>query len=106
MSRIGSIAEMFAGKFWAAAKVVVGSVIARVFTALGVTLTTYNGALPSLKSFLMPYFSALPPAALQLMSAVGFDIAVTMILSAYVVRLSWKVAFIPIAAMAAAGEQS
>ena len=81
--------------FLGALKSAVGGLVARVLGAFGLSLVTFNGLLPDLKSFLGGYLSSLPPEILNLASAVGLDVAMTMVISALTVRMAWSVFVVP-----------
>lgn len=73
----------------------VGGLVNKVLATFGLSLVTFNGLLPDLKSFLSGFLDDLPPTVLQLASAVGLDVAMTMIISALTVRMAWSVFIIP-----------
>lgn len=83
------------GYLFGTLKTAIGGLVARVLGTFGLSLVTFNGILPDLKSFLGGFLDNLPPAVLQLASAVGLDVAMTMIISALTVRLAWSVFIIP-----------
>jgi energy-converting hydrogenase Eha subunit G len=95
MSAIGEIILALVKTLIFHVKAVAASIIGRILSAFGLTLVTFNGVLPTLKSFIMTYVQAVPPRALEIVSALGVDVAMTMILSALTVRLAWKVWIIP-----------
>ncbi|MEQ1511613.1 MAG: DUF2523 family protein [Lysobacteraceae bacterium] len=95
MSKIGNIFDVFIPKLWAGLQIAIAGIVGRCLATLGLSLVTFNGVLPSLKAFLLDFVALLPPSALQMLSAIGFDIAATMILSALSVRMAWKVFIIP-----------
>lgn len=83
------------GYLFGTLKTVIGGLVARVLGTFGLSLVTFNGLLPDLKSFLAGFLDNLPPTVLQLASAVGLDVAMTMIVSALTVRLAWSVFIVP-----------
>ena len=83
------------GYFFGTLKTALGALVARVLGTFGLSLVTFNGILPDLKAFLAGFFDNLPPALLQLASAVGLDAGMSMIISALSVRLAWKVFVVP-----------
>lgn len=83
------------GHFLSALKLAAAGIVARVLGAFGLSIVTFNGILPDLKDMLSGYMSALPPAVVQLASAVGLDVAMTMVVSALTVRMAWSVFVIP-----------
>lgn len=67
-----------------------GYFFVRLLIALGIGVTTYTVALPSLKSFIQSHFNSLPPSVLQMVGVLRLDIAIVMILSAAVVNIGYK----------------
>ena len=76
----------------------IGGLVARVLSTFGLSLVTFNGILPDVKAFLFGFFDDLPPTIVQLASAVGLDVAMSMIVSALTVRMAWRVFIIPTSA--------
>lgn len=83
------------GYLFGTLKTVIGGLVARILGTFGLSLVTFNGILPDLKAFLAGYLDNLPPALLQLASAVGLDVGMTMIISALSVRMAWSVFVVP-----------
>ena len=83
------------GHFFGALKNVISNLVGRVLGTFGLSLVTFNGILPDLKTFLYGFFDDLPPKVVQLASAVGLDAGMTMIVSALTVRMAWQVFVIP-----------
>jgi hypothetical protein len=81
--------------FFGMLKTAIGGLVARILGAFGLSLVTFNGILPDLKSYLGGLFSSLPPALTQLASAVGLDVGMTMVISALTVRMAWSVFVVP-----------
>lgn len=76
-------------------KTAAGGLVARVLGAFGLSVVTFNSVLPDLKLYLNDFLQNLPAPVLQLASAVGLDIAMTMIVSALTVRMAWSVMIVP-----------
>ena len=83
------------GKFFVLFKDAVAGLVSKVLGTFGLSLVTFNGILPDLKAFLAGFFDDLPPAVVQLASAVGLDAGMSMIVSALTVRMAWSVFIIP-----------
>lgn len=76
-------------------RMAIAGLVGRVLGTFGLSLVTFNSVLPDLKAFLAGYLDNLPPSLLQFASAVGLDVAMTMVISALTVRMAWKVFIIP-----------
>lgn len=66
-------------------------IIGRVLLTFGIALATNEIALPALKSFVQSYMGGLPSVLLAYASALAFDKAVTMILSAAIATRAQRV---------------
>lgn len=95
MTKIGEIVLAFATKFFNVFKLGMATIVGRVLATFGLSLVSFNGILPNLKAFVAGYVNQLPPQALEMASALGFDVFCTMILSALSVRFAWKVMLVP-----------
>lgn len=95
MSFITDLAVGIASRAFGVFKAGAAFIVGRVLAAFGLTLVTFNGVLPGLKSFVQGYYTALPAEKLEFLNAIGLGQAMTMILSALAVRLAWKVFVIP-----------
>ncbi len=69
--------------------------ITKVLSAMGLTVLSLNTILPTAKNFVQNYIVQLPPKLLELAAAVGIDVAVSMVISAAVVKVSFKVFIVP-----------
>lgn len=65
--------------------------VGRVLLAFGIGFVTHTVAMPALKSFVQSKVSGLPAVLYAYFGATGFDVAVTMILSAWIAGRSQKV---------------
>jgi len=70
-------------------------IVGKVLATFGLTTVTFNAVLPNLKAFVMQYVVQLPASMLDFLSYLGVGTAMTMILSALTVRLTWKVFIVP-----------
>ena len=95
MNTIGEIIKSAAWKFFSVFRDGSIYIVGKIVSWFGVTLVTWNAILPDLKGFVENYVADLPDQAKVMMSALGVDQALSMILSALVIRLAWKVFFIP-----------
>lgn len=84
------LSHLFVGLKQAAA-----GIVGKVLSTFGLTLVSFNAVLPQLKSFLASQVAGLPGWATNLISALGIDVAMTIIFSALSVRMAWKVWVIP-----------
>ncbi|KAB8191353.1 DUF2523 domain-containing protein [Lysobacter maris] len=73
----------------------IGGLVARALGAFGLTIVSVRSLLPDLKSFVLGYVNQLPQGPLDFLSAIGFDIAMTMVLSALTIRMAWKILIVP-----------
>ncbi|APR11032.1 DUF2523 domain-containing protein [Xanthomonas citri pv. citri] len=73
----------------------IGRIVSKITASFGVTLVSVNALLPNLKTFITTYVGALPDWAQNFLGAVGFDIFITMIISALSVRFMFKVIPMP-----------
>lgn len=72
---------------------VLAGVVARVLIALGITFATYTGiqsGLDLVLSYIQNETGALPAATVQLMALAKIDVALSMIFSAYGLRLVFQ----------------
>lgn len=76
-------------------KVGIGSIVARLLGAFGLTVVSFNSLLPNIKAFIQNFISGIPAEALNLLGALGVGQAMAMIASAYVVKLAWRVWIVP-----------
>ena len=83
------------GYMFGMAKTVVAGLVGRVLGTYGLSVVTFNEVLPDLKSFVSGFFTSLPTVVVELASAVGLDIAMSMIISALTISMAWRVFVIP-----------
>lgn len=67
----------------------------KVLATFGLTTVTFNAVLPNLKAFVLQYIGGLPPAAMDMLSYLGVGTAMSMVLSALTVRMTWKIFIVP-----------
>jgi len=76
-------------------KMAAAGIVGKVLGTFGLTMITFDALLPNLKAFVMGYVSGMPADALNMMGALGIGQAMSMILSALAVRITWKVYIVP-----------
>ncbi|WP_312252375.1 DUF2523 family protein [Stenotrophomonas sp.] len=76
----------------------IGRIVSKGLSAAGITLVSINQLLPQLKSSITNYVGGLPDWAHNFIGAVGFDVFMTMVLSALSVRFMFKVIPMPTSA--------
>ncbi|HEY4583748.1 MAG TPA: DUF2523 family protein [Lysobacter sp.] len=81
----------------------IGRIGAKVLSTYGVSLVSVNSLLPPIKAYIVQYANALPPKASQLLGALGFDVFVTIILSAVCVAYGSRLIPMPTSAAKAMG---
>ncbi|UNU12605.1 DUF2523 family protein [Xanthomonas translucens] len=79
------------GKLKDAAAGIVGKILA----TFGLTAVTFQSILPSLKAFVLQYVGGLSGPTLDLLGYLNVGTAMSMVLSALTVRLTWKVFLVP-----------
>lgn len=72
-------------------KLAASFIAARVMAAFGLTWVTYRHALPDIKAWLNGYVTVLPDNVKQLVSALGVDVFMVMILSAIAAQVGTRV---------------
>ncbi|MBN4973114.1 DUF2523 domain-containing protein [Stenotrophomonas maltophilia] len=80
---LGTAKEQLAGMF------------GKMLATFGLTTVTFNQVLPNLKAYVMQWIGGLNGPALELLGYLGVGTAMSMILSALTVRLTWKVFIVP-----------
>ncbi|MDH6329500.1 hypothetical protein M2299_000300 [Stenotrophomonas sp. 1278] len=70
-------------------------IFARILATFGLTTVTFNAILPNLKAFVTQWTGGLSPAANDLLGYLGVGTAMSMVLSALAVRMTWKVFIVP-----------
>jgi len=66
--------------------------IYRIITAIGIGVVSYTVVLPNFYSYISGLFSDLPLMFFQMAGLMRIDICVTLVLSAYAARMTYKVA--------------
>ena len=69
--------------------------VGKVLSTFGLTMVTFQSLLPNLKDFVTQYTDLLPADVMNFLGAIGLGQAMSMILSALMVRMAWKVFVIP-----------
>lgn len=87
---LGGIAHLLAGLRDMAA-----GMVGKVLATFGLSVVTFNGLLPNLKSFVSGFLSGMPGEVVNLLGSLGVGIAMSMVMSALAVRLAWKVFIVP-----------
>lgn len=88
----GGVAHLLAGLRDMAA-----GMVGKVLATFGLSVVTFKGILPSLKSYVMGFMSGMPAEAMALLGYLNVGVAMSMILSALAVRLAWRVFIVPTA---------
>lgn len=70
-------------------------IIGRILATFGLTTVTFQAILPNLKAFVLQWIGGIGGPAMDLLGYLGVGIAMSMILSALTVRLTWKVFIVP-----------
>ncbi len=73
----------------------IGRIVTKALSTAGITLVSVSQLLPQLRSEISDYFSGLPDWAHNFIGAVGFDVFMSMILSALSVRFMFKIIPMP-----------
>ena len=76
-------------------KAAAAGIVGKVLSTFGLTMVSFNSLLPQLKSLLSEQVAGLPGWAINLIGALGLDVAMTIVVSALSVRMAWKVWIIP-----------
>lgn len=76
-------------------KLALAGMVGRVLATFGLTMVTFEAILPNLKAFIVSQIPSIPAKPLALLGALGVGTAMSMILSALVIRMAWKVFVIP-----------
>lgn len=71
-------------------KLAASSIVGRVFAGMGLSIVTFTYVLPAVKNWLAQQSSGLDPRAIQLLSAAGVDVFMTLIVSALVARIGMR----------------
>lgn len=71
-------------------KLAAGFIGARILAALGLAYVTYQAVLPDVKAFLNGYLNQLPTVVRELAGALGVDVFMILILSAYVAKIGTR----------------
>lgn len=67
------------------------SILFRAMSILGLGIITYTGTnslLSSIENLIVGYFSELPEGSTDILGYLGFDVAISMLVSAYGIRLT------------------
>ncbi|MBH1506244.1 MULTISPECIES: DUF2523 family protein [Stenotrophomonas] len=76
----------------------IGRIVSKVLSTAGITLVSINQLLPQLRSVISNYIGSLPDWAHNFVGALGFDVFMSMILSAISVRFMFKIIPMPTSA--------
>ena len=77
------------------AKGAMHGIVSQALATFGLSMVTINQALPNLKAFVLSNVGSLPGPVQQALGYLGVGEAISMILSALTVRLTWKVFIVP-----------
>lgn len=78
-------------------------IVGRCMTALGVGWTTTQYALPNFVSWIQSHAGGVGADVIAVLAYINVDKAMTMILSAYIVKKAMKLVFSPISAVSGSG---
>lgn len=70
-------------------------IVGKVIGTFGLSIVTFNSVLPNFKAYVMSQVSGMPANMLDLLGYLGVGEAISMVLSALTIRLTWKVFFVP-----------
>lgn len=87
---IGLVARVVIGLKLAAA-----SIVSRVLATFGLTLVSFKTLLPPLKAYVLELVGGLPENAREFLAAIGLGQAMSMVFSALVIQLSFKLFVMP-----------
>lgn len=91
IERIYSVLIGFTSHFLGAFKLACSSLVARVLSAMGLSMVSFKYVLPEVKAFVMQYAGGMDGAAMQIAGALGVDVFMTLIISALVAKVGLKV---------------
>lgn len=77
--------------FWNALLAILGSIVGRVVTSLGMGVVTYTGVSASMtffKDLAVQHLTQLPPAVFGMLGLMKIGVCVSMVISAIVMRLT------------------
>lgn len=76
-------------------KEVASGIVGKVLATYGLSIVTFESVLPNLKSLVLQYTSGITGPASDLLGYLGVGTAMSMILSAFTVRMAWKTFIVP-----------
>jgi len=79
----------------AAFKGAVSGFIGKALGTMGLSVVSFQSILPNVKNFVTSHISAIPPDAMNLLGALGIGQSMSMIVSAFTVRMAWRVWIVP-----------
>lgn len=79
------------GKLISGLTLAMSGFVGQVMLALGVTMVTINYLLPQIKAVFSNLVGGLHPSARELIGAMGFDVLIVLVVSAYVARYGSRV---------------
>lgn len=80
---------------WAAFRDLAAGIVGKILATFGLTMVTFDAVLPNLKAFVLSQISGMPAQWVEFLGAIGFGIAISMVLSALTIRMAWKVFIVP-----------
>lgn len=89
--RITSLLVGFSAHLLGAFKVACASIVARVMSAMGLSMVSFKYVLPEVKAYILQSSAGMDSAAMQIAGALGVDVFMTLILSALVAKVGLKV---------------
>lgn len=85
-----AIIVKLAGKLIAGLKLAAGFIVARVMVALGLSFVTFQAVMPDIKAFIVGKTAGLDPRVIEFFGYVGFDVAITLVVSALVAQIGMR----------------
>lgn len=70
-------------------------IVGKILGTFGLSMVTFNAVLPNFKAFVTSKVAGLPPQMMDMLGYLGVGEAISMILSALTIRLTWKVFITP-----------
>lgn len=76
-------------------KIIFPTLVSRALATFGLSVVSFNVLLPQFKQFMLQYVTALDPETMNFLGAIGLGQGMSMVFSALVVQLSWRIWIVP-----------